>query len=62
MESHQVAVIEHRKTIRMLARIKSGEVSIEDIVLTEDGWKLVEAAADPEEPAGKIGPVAGKGS
>ncbi len=44
--------IEHRKTISLLQRIKSGEVSIDDVEVTSDGWRIVE---DSDGPVSKIG-------
>jgi len=44
--------LEHQKTISLLQRIKSGEVSIDDVEVTPEGWKIIEA---PDSPVSKIG-------
>ena len=62
MENYNDEGLQTRKSITLIGRIKSGDVAIENIVMTEDGWKIVEVPEDPKETAGTIGPVAGKGS
>lgn len=34
--------IDHAKTIALLMALKAGEVSLDEIEVSEDGWKLVE--------------------
>ena len=49
MEERQIEHEAHLKTIDLLARIKAGKVSIDQVVLTPDSWRVL----DPDDLAAK---------
>lgn len=40
--------LEHRKTLTVLAGIKSGAIAIERLIVTGNGWSLLPAVVKPE--------------
>jgi hypothetical protein len=38
--AHRTLALDHAKTLILLRALKAGEITIEDVVLTADGWHL----------------------
>lgn len=60
-ESFDVAVMQHQRTLKLLREIKSGDVDLDLVTMTADGWEVVPVKPEPDDDGGEEVPdVAGK--
>ena len=55
-EQLEVAIEQHQQTLALLRAIKTGEVTIEQVDVRDNGWRLLEPAAEVPENVTPIRP------
>ena len=48
IEQHEILQQGHARTMELLKRLKAGEVKLEEVELTDTGWKIKQPQDEPE--------------